>query len=539
MEHITVIECKNKRSVGNKQKNHLLNLLNRKNYIEDIDYSGMEDIDPRLKSTEQTEQTEQAEQTEQTERTNQSHRLNATEYNNIEIDIDLIANNLSKSIKKKSYRNPKNILHHLSVKIDKNKKLLTLLVSNVSDNLKYSDPILNRVLHQSCVIVFDIDTYYPLFSLENRINSSDISPIDRENSYLNKHLYSVMESYRNSEFDHNKVECYKNHIGSYIVIFYNNGNWLFFFSGKTYELCIEKHAVLYEHISDHIDKLDKNYCYHIILIDPRLRIPLQSPCDSSYMILIKINEIHSLQEYGIDHPSVPENLFVEDKRIFLSCIDQLDLYLEEMNNVNTKNKKLYNRGLIVKVKVDQFEPIHIIYDTYTYKRLDDMMPHDMTIHEAHMHLYQTDRLNNVLQYVDDPDNAGLIVTRINLAIVTMGREILDIYHYTRNKENPELFELLSSAYRDIMHNLHGQFISKKNRKVHNKDGCGDGEKVSITTEDVYMTLKNMDTLALSELFVDREQLKDKIDQNKHKLMDRTIEIIKNCNSTSLQTRLLM
>lgn len=494
------------------RKNHLLNLLNREDYSEDIDYFNF-DIDTKP----------------------QSDKDEA-------IDLERISKNLRRAIKLKEYRNPKSILHRLNVKVSKKYRLLTIGVSNVSDNLRYSDPILNRVLHQSRIMVLDTDDYKPLFYIENRIDSSDISPINRDNSYLAKHLYSIMPSYREGEFDHSKIRCYKNHIGSYVVIFYNLhlSEWMFYFEGKSYPLCIEKHAVLYEHIGQDLDKLDRDFCYHVVIVDPRLRIPLQSPIDSNYMVLIKVNRRHTLEEYGIDHVSVPPLVFVEDKRLYFSCLDQLDLYLEEMNNVNIKNKKLYNRGLIVKADIDSYEPIQITYDTYTYKRLQDMLPKGMTIHEAHLHLYQTDRLNQVLQYVEDSDNAALIVTRINLAIVTLGREILDIYHFTRNKENPDLFALLSQSYRDLMHNLHGQFIQKKSDAVSRaqRNPHADIEKVSISTEDVYMTLKSMDTLALVELFLDREKLKEDIESNADRLDDQTISIVKECNSTSLQIRLL-
>lgn len=514
------------------KKNHLLNLLNRKDYVINI---------KNFKNTNKLNMG------------NKSCDLPETESIDI-IDLDIISTNLKKNITNKLDRNPKNILHRLNIKIDKKHDLLTIGVPNVSDNLKYSDPVLNRALHQSKCIVFDTTNYYPMFYLENRINSSDISPIDRENSYLAKHLYNVMESYKNSEFDYDKVKCYRNHIGSYIVIFYNNSKWMFFFEGMVHCLCIEKHAVLYEHIGGDLDRLDKDYCYHIILVDPRLRITLHSPNDSCYMVLIKINRKGNLQEYESNHPSIPDNLFVENKRIYFSCLDQLDLYLEEMNNINTKNKKLYNRGLVVKVNVDEYDPICILYDTYTYGRLKDMIPNDMTKHEAHLFLYQTDKLNNVLQYVEESDNSVLIVTRINLAIVTIGREILDIYHYTRNKENPKLFSILTPTYRNLMHTLHGYFINKKSSIVDNMNNHNfshnnkythinhkfgsDMGKVSISTEDVYTTLKTMDTMTLVRLFLDREIIKEYINKNKQNLSSKITEIIKDCNSTSLQTKLL-
>jgi hypothetical protein len=179
-----------------------------------------------------------------------------------------------------------------------------------------------------------------------------------------------------------------------------------------------------------------------------------------------------------------------------------------------------------------------------------MMPKYMGIHEAHLHLYQRDRLNNILQYTEESDNAALIITRINLAMVTIGREILDMYHLTRNKEHPELFNILEQSYKDIIHKLHGRFIQKKSNTDYNtlntiKKGKrsslssinSDYEKVSITTEDVYIMLKNMDTSDLTRLFIDRDRLRDSIlsTHNKNSILSN---IIKDCSSTSLQTKLL-
>ena len=467
---------------------------------------------------------------------------------------------LKSAIDLKLYRDPSNLLSRLNIKINKKYKLLTIGVSNVSDNLRHSNSTLNRVLHQAKYLVFDTKTYTPMFYVENHINGSDISLINKENTYLDEHLYRVTD-YKNAEFDR-RVACYTHHIGAYIVIFavehHDKVRWMFGFEGKTYTLCIEKHAVLFEHISEHLHKLDPSYCYHIMLVDQRLRIPLQSPSDDKYMVLVKVNRVSDLVELKLsefNHMGV----FVENKPIHFSCLDHLDFYLEELNDSNTRNKKLYNRGLLVKVDVDSnfdkaeyVEPICIVYDTYTYKRLSETMPKYMNIHEAHLHLYQKDKLNSVLQYTEDSDNAALIVTRINLAMVTLGREILDIYHLTRNKEHTELFNMLSYSYKNILHSLHGKFIQKKNTASfqtldiikHAKHSSShsivsDYEKVSITTEDVYILLKNTDTPMLVQLFLDRDELRSMpVDSRPSSSSSIIHNIIKDCNSTSLQTRLL-
>ena len=542
--------------------NHLLHLLNRDEYREVDDLLGcFDDV------------------------CSDDYDFNVTDDsgNGDSINLDRISRNLRSAIETAAYRDPQNILHRLVVQ--QTERHLILSVPNISDNLKYADPTLNRVLHQSKVIVFDKE-YYPLFYIESRLDSSDGLPISHDNSYLDKHLYSVPIDgmrYKEDEFN-DKIECYKNHIGAYMVIFYDsahsdNGGWMFYFNEQIYHLTVENHAVLYEHVGMYLDELDTNLCYHIVLIDSRLRIALQSPTDASYAVLIKANRIHSLEEVTYDQlrTSCPiaTDAFVEDNKIYFSCLDQLDLYLEEMNNINNKNKKLYNRGILVKADIDDYDSLHIVYDTYTYKRLCEMLPVGMSIHEAHLHLYQTDRLNSILQYVEDSDNAVLIVTRINLAIVTLGREILDIYHYTRNKAHPELFGALTQAYKDVVAELHEQYLNKKSsimskrgdtmrgRMRDGRDGCdvthnsfspsqytatnsrasehsrifSDSEKVSITTEDVYITLKNMKTQRLVKLFLDREILRKNLENKEH--LERNIaNIIKNCSSTSLQVNLL-
>lgn len=482
-------------------------------------------------------------------------------YNNFNDHIEKVSvhEKIKNIIETMSYKNSNSPLSKLSVEVNEHCSCVIISVSNISENLKYQDPHLNRVLHQSKCIVFDKRNYKPLFYIENHMNDSHMASfmnntndLGKENSYLNKHLYKTPIKFKEKEFDHNIISCYTNHTGSYIVLFFCNGDWMFYFECKVYKLCVENHAVLYDHIKNNIGKLNKNYCYHCILVDTRLRIPLQTQIDDKFMSIIKINKKYTLQElhHPIHDKIMPPDIFVENKRLYFSCFDEMDFYLEELNNINTKYRKLFHRGVIVKIKIDENDPLYVTYDTCTYKRLKNMIPDNMSIHEAHLHLYQNDKLNTMLQYVEESDNQTMIVTRINLSIVTLGREILDIYHLTRNRENPSLFNILSQSYCTVIHNLHGRFIEKKNKYIAkmnarknevNESNMSDVEKISITTEDVYTTLKNMETQTLVELFIDREKLKNQIKtirEREHNYDYRIINIIKNCNSTNLQAKLL-
>jgi len=140
----------------------------------------------------------------------------------------------------------------------------------------------------------------------------------------------------------------------------------------------------------------------------------------------------------------------------------------------------------------------------------------------------------------------------------MSREILDIYHMTRNKKNSEIYNFLSQSYRQILYQLHSDYIDQKNGTTiefkesikgfmknetdnfildhHNiaDNNFFDTDKISISVDNVYTKLKNLDTSLLIDLFKDRDELSKKIDS----LGDEIKNPIKECINTYIQITLL-
>jgi hypothetical protein len=273
----------------------------------------------------------------------------------------------------------------------------------------------------------------------------------------------------------------------------------------------------------------------------------------------------------------------------MSCIDELNVRLEELDNKNIKARKLLYRGFIVKISVDNFEDILISYNTATYNRLLSMIPSGMTFNEVHLKLYQNDQLNHFLQYVTDTYTD--VVKRINVSMSTMSREILDIYHMTRKKKNSELYNLLPQSYRQTLYQLHSDYIAQKNNvtndfdsfdkeleqneniskstfdisigdNIHNEntnvntdtntnvnidvdtntndsdDSDNSDNKVSISVDNVYTKLKELDTHMLIELYKDRDVLIKKIEKESEISKVEIKNPIKQCTSTKIQSKLL-
>ncbi len=452
--------------------------------------------------------------------------------------------------------------------------------NDISENLRHIDPILDRVLHQTKVCIFDNNSYLPIFYVEKAIKESEFTYAENENSYLKSYIYNKIPNFKEDEFNHNHISIHKNYIGSYLVLFFHNDKWFFLFSNNIYEFNSTNHSILFEHLGQHIDKLDIDQCYHIVLVDVRLRKLITPVCDMNYVVLIKTTEKYTLNESY----SNPYDFFVTDHRIYLSCMDELIVRIEELDVKNSRNKKLIHRGFLLKIHTDVFEPMNIAYDTHSYKKIMTLVPKGLSLHEVHLKLYQTDKLCSFLQTINDSYTD--IVKRINISMSTMSREILDIYHMTRKKKNSNLYNILPPSYKHILYQLHSDYIIQKNdsdkiienlcytqahvqahallnnsktnissynvnmnvtdnhlylQENYSFDSDDIDGKVSITVDNVYNKLKESDTCTLTELYKDREELIKNIDtmnNNGDSNINELKNPLKSCTTTIIQTKLL-
>lgn len=230
-----------------------------------------------------------------------------------------------------------------------------------------------------------------------------------------------------------------------------------------------------------VEKLDDNNYYLFmvnateLIIQPKL-----------ILLYAKQKKTHQLVNIELDIP-------IESK-IYFSCVDELLLYLERVSDKNVLTKKLTIEGVMIQFPDDTYT----ILQTECYKKIYGMYPKTKNIHLGFLELYKKDKLSTFLPFYSNYSND--ILHRINMAIKTLSREILNIYHVTRNKKNIDTYESLSDVYKKVLYDIHGLYISYK--KKNNDDELD--ENSSINVHNVYYYIKELDMETTIKIFESRK-----------------------------------
>ena len=215
-----------------------------------------------------------------------------------------------------------------------------------------------------------------------------------------------------------------------------------------------------------------------------------------------------------------------EKKIYFSCVNELTTSLNVLNNESMSTKILYCCGYCVKIfnaSRTFYKPI--IINTDIYNHIINCLPNHTNQYVNYLELYQKDKLTEILPYLHKYPTS--VIKRINKSVRTLAKEILNIYHLTRKKQNSQLYESLPNIYRSVLFNLHKIYVNQKydykfstnnkNSDVDNLDNLYDidliddmKEKISISVDIVYTHLKNMNNSELIELFELRNKLIKKL-----------------------------
>jgi hypothetical protein len=384
------------------------------------------------------------------------------------------------------------------------------IITNKNQNYNiYHNNFYNHVKNELNIIIFDNTTYLPILYHSNSLSLLN----NNHKNYIHKNYSDILNSdIIDSNIQDKKISIYRNYNGKYILLFNNNDEWYFVIDKTVYEYNIINNPILYSYIEDQIDDFNKNEIYEFILVDSKIKKIIKPITSYNYLVHISDNT-------NITYI----NNIIKQEEIFVSCYDELELYLYELESENIASKKLINCGIIMYHK--EYNCKYTIY-TETYTKLYNMIKDypDLTPDQIHFKLYQNDKLNLFLPYINNTYTD--IVKRINISISTISHEILDIYHNTRNKKNSNLYNNLSPLYKKILFELHNLFIKFKS----NSDNVLNN-KISITVDDVYTKIKNMDIITIKQLYIDRNVLLSH--RNKY-----NIDLIRNCSETQLQSILI-
>lgn len=360
-----------------------------------------------------------------------------------------------------------------------------IYTDNLSINLCHSNKIINYIIHNIDFIIIDSS-------------------------------YNIIKTYfRNILItSSNKLELESN--WSQCKIFYNyNGSYIYFFN---------YHGEIYYFMKYYIKKLNEDSYIKSI----NLSIPIcENGIDEQEYILVSHYHKHIL--------SYSEDFILENKKyynlnsneIFFSCLDELEFELDKSIKLQEKVKKLINAGYCIK-----YNGLNYIYPNKLYQKINNLLGNSTNINLTYLELYKSDNLNFIINYISlYPSD---IIKRINLSFKTMAKEYLNLYHLTRKKLHPEIYDKLDIENRKILYELHNQFISTRNDEFKLSEEFID--KKSLSVDIVYKYIKRIQLDILEHIYLNRNDLIKKI---KSVFNDETFKIFfEDCINTKTISYLL-
>ena len=268
------------------------------------------------------------------------------------------------------------------------------------------------------------------------------------------------------------------------------------------------------------NKLNKNICYHFILLHNKLKHIVQYNnlgYDFKELVLLKSVENNII----IDNSDT--ELFIKPIIYHFSCFDELEATLEKITYDNAVYRRISTEGYLI-----SHNGILLKLQTEIYSQINILKPLEKNNYQVFLELYQKDKLNDVLPYISKYSNE--IIHRINMSMRTLSREILNIYHTTRKKKNCNVYDSLPDNYKKILYGIHGNYIKGRKRDFINGREIEGKDTKSITVHDIYYYLKSLPPNQLRQIYFDR------IDVMKNAVLVAHINF--NCIYSLTQARLM-
>lgn len=350
------------------------------------------------------------------------------------------------------YKNDININNIYTYEVDNLKMIYT---NKINTNLHHSNLLLDYILHNLEFLI--IDNNFKIIT------------------YLAKYRNIDDTNKKNIINNWNECQVFKNYIGTYIIFLkYNN---IEYYCTK-YKIYHYENSIVQQIVKNIFEKYDET-------TQPIIRILISQRLKHIFTYDEKFNIINN-------------NLYtIQDSKLFYSCYDELDFEHNDNIKKMETNKKLFNAGYLIK-----YNGYTYLLQNKLYEKINNLLPKYTNINKIYLDLYKTDNLNFIINYISlYPSD---VIKRINLSIKTLSKEYLNIYHLTRKKAHPEIYDKLDEINKKILYDLHTIFIETRNQEFIINNEIAD--KKSLTVDIVYKYLKKIDIDILEKIYLQRNKL---------------------------------
>ena len=195
------------------------------------------------------------------------------------------------------------------------------------------------------------------------------------------------------------------------------------------------------------DELDKDQCYHFVLVHHKNKnIVSYNFLGKEYKELFHIMTTEKYTLAESNHKINDKIKYIPDEKF--NTIDDLLDELKKQNDLDRLYQKVTSEGYVLKYYTGELYKspfVTLKLQTNIYDILMKLKPNNSNIYQCFLELYQKDKLSEFLPYFTRYGND--VIKRIHLSMQNMAKEILDLYHMTRNKNNIEIYQILPEQYK--------------------------------------------------------------------------------------------
>ena len=243
--------------------------------------------------------------------------------------------------------------------------------------------------------------------------------------------------------------------------------------------------------------------------------------------IVCCNKLKFILSYDLSYNIIDKKVYDIDKQIKFNNFEELEDCIYKEINMSDKNKKLHNGGYIINFNNNKYLLVNKIYE-----KVSCMIPKYTNINKIYLDLYKNDNLNKIINYLS-PYSYD-IIKRINFSMKTISKEYLNIYHLTRKKANPLLYDKMTNDNKKILYELHTIFINTRKNEYMTSDFFID--KKSLNVDIVYKYIKKLNIEQIIQIFLERDAL---ILATKNTLNDKNFKIFfEDCINTKTMSYLL-
>lgn len=407
-------------------------------------------------------------------------------------------------------------IYNINFKEDTDNNLILFFYNEQHENLINGKTKTNEVEDACKSCVYNINPFTYVCSQFNRIIYNE-----EVLNLLNPNLENVIVQ-----------KCYE---GTTLLVFNHNNKW--FISTRK---CIDasestwvknqSYKELFEEtIGENIyNVLNPNYCYVFILVHYKNKniVNYNQPFKYQnryykhlYLSSVTIKGTFDEITLNRNQYNLPNVLWTEE--IKFQNVEEMLNNLKTNNDRDVASKNITTEGYAMKIYSDSNKQGKFIIgklQTEIYRYIMNSKPNVQNVYQIYLEFYKQDKLTELLPYFYKGKNS--IVLKIHNSMKILTKEMLELYHMTRNKRNEALYELMPKIYKKVLYDLHGLYIKNKkgdeqenvNYELTPTNTITDEKQLdnklnkSINIHDVYNFLKTMPLKQIIKIFQEREKL---------------------------------